>query len=142
VEPLLANKKINVLMNFLKIKETCVYIHDLEIARKFYHEVLELPLINYLPDKHLFLRVGDSVLLLFNPEDSKTKSSPPAHYGGGRQHFALEVSKQHYAEIKEKIISKGIIIIDEVKWKNGESFYFKDPEGNILEILPDSGIWD
>jgi catechol-2,3-dioxygenase len=129
-------------MNFLKIKETCIYIRDLEKARKFYTEVLELPVINYLPGKHLFLRAGDSVLLLFNPEDSKTKLSPPAHYGGGRQHFALEVSKLDYPEIKKKIISKSITIIDQVKWKNAESFYFKDPEGNILEILPDSGIWD
>jgi catechol-2,3-dioxygenase len=129
-------------MNFLRIKETCIYIHDLEKARQFYHEILELPVINYQPGKHLFLRAGDSVLLLFNPEDSKTKTSPPAHYGGGQQHFALEVSRQDYPVVKEKIISKGIAIIDQVRWKNAESFYFKDPEGNILEILPDYGIWD
>jgi catechol-2,3-dioxygenase len=137
-----ADKKSDVLMKFLKIKETCIYIHDLEKARQFYHETLELPIINYAPGKHLFLKAGDSVLLLFNPEDSKIKLSPPAHYGGGRQHFALEVSVEDYSVVKAKIASKGISIIDQVKWKNGESFYFNDPEGNVLEILPDSGIWD
>jgi len=57
-------------MDFLKIKETCLYVRDLERARQFYHDRLGLPVISYLSGKHLFLRAGGSVLLLFNPEDS------------------------------------------------------------------------
>lgn len=60
-------------MKFLKIKETCLYIRDLERAKKFYHETLELPLISYVEGKHIFFRAGDSVLLCFNPDDSKNK---------------------------------------------------------------------
>jgi catechol 2,3-dioxygenase-like lactoylglutathione lyase family enzyme len=130
-------------MNFLKIKETCLYVSDLERAKKFYSETLELPLISYLPGKHIFFRVGNSVLLIFNPEDSKKKTSPPSHFGGGHQHFAFEVKAADYERAKEEIKSKGIKIIDEVIWKSGnESFYFNDPEGNVLEIVPDAGIWD
>ena len=130
-------------MNIVKIKETCLYLHDLVKAKKFYNEVIGLPVISYVPEKHIFFRAGNSVLLCFNPEDSKTKKSPPAHYGGGAQHFAFEVRKSDYAQAKKEIISKGIMIIDEVTWQSGgESFYFEDPEGNILEVVPDSGIWD
>lgn len=130
-------------MEFLKIKETCLYVHDLEKAKHFYHEVLGMPVINYVEGKHLFLRAGQSVLLLFNPEDSKEKTSPPAHYGGGRQHFAFEVSANAYTQSKDEISGKGIAIIDEITWKSGQmSFYFNDPEGNVLEILPEGGIWD
>lgn len=129
-------------MNFLRIKETCLYCRDLERARVFYHEVLGLPIINYLGGKHLFLRAGDSVLLIFNPEDSKTKSSPPPHFAHGNQHFAFEVGKREYDSFKTMIKDKGIEIIDKLVWKNGsESFYFKDPEDNVLEIVPE-GIWD
>ncbi|HEY5747518.1 MAG TPA: VOC family protein [Chryseolinea sp.] len=130
-------------MNIVKIKETCLYVHDLEEARNFYHDVLGLPVISYLPGKHLFLRAGSSVLLCFNPDDSKTKKSPPPHYAEGRQHFAFEVPKEDYERTKEEIKGKGITIIDEVIWSSGkESFYFHDPAGNILEVLPDAGIWD
>ena len=130
-------------MNFLKIKETCLYVHDLDRAKKFYEEILGLPLISYLPGKHLFFRVGSSVLLIFNPNDSKLKISPPAHFGNGKQHFAFEVSDINYFQAKEELKLKGIELIDEVSWKSGkQSFYFNDPEGNVLEILPDSGIWD
>lgn len=130
-------------MKFIKIKETCLYVNDLEKARDFYHGLLQLPIVSYLKDKHLFLRAGSSMLLCFNPEDSKNKTSPPAHFGGGKQHFAFEVSQKDYLKAKEEIRSKGIKITDEVKWQSGtESFYFEDPEGNVLEIVPNEGIWD
>jgi len=130
-------------MNIAKIKETCLYVHDLEMAKSFYHDVLGLPVISYLPGKHIFLRAGSSVLLCFNPDDSRTKVSPPPHYAEGRQHFAFEVPKALYDHTKMEIQQKGIVIIDEVTWAGGEkSFYFNDPAGNVLEVLPDSGIWD
>lgn len=131
------------MIEFLKIKETCLYVSDLDQAKEFYHDKLRLPVINYLPGKHLFLRAGDSVLLLFNPEDSKTKTSPPAHYGGGKQHFAFEVKQADYEKAKSEITAIGIQIIEEVTWKTGKkSFYFNDPEGNVLEIVPELGIWE
>lgn len=130
-------------MEFIKIKETCLYINDLEKAKSFYHELMGLPVISYAADKHLFLRVGTSVLLLFNPEDSRSKTSPPAHFGGGKQHFAFEVNRKKYDAYKSEIVEKGIAIIDEIVWRSGDkSFYFNDPEGNVLEILPEGGIWD
>ena len=130
-------------MNFLRIKETCLYVTDLEKARMFYEKLLGLTVINYLPSKHLFLRAGDSVLLLFNPEDSKRKSSPPPHFAVGPQHFAFEVADEDYDDALDKIRSAGVEIIDEVDWKSGKkSFYFNDPAGNVLEVVPDKGVWD
>lgn len=130
-------------MNFLRIKETCLYVSDLQKAKSFYEKILGLTIISYVPSKHLFLRAGESVLLLFNPEDSKRKTSPPPHYAVGKQHFAFEVADSDYNDALEKIRSAGVKIIDEVVWKSGKrSFYFNDPEGNVLEVVPDNGVWD
>ena len=130
-------------VNFLKIKETCVYINDLVAARTFYEGTLGLPVIDYQEGKHLFLRTGSSVLLCFQPEDSRLKSSPPPHYAYGDQHFAFEVPQKEYEQVKDEIRSRGIAIVEEVTWKSGaKSFYFRDPEGNVLEVVPDTGIWD
>ena len=135
-------KKYQQQMKFLKIKETCFYSADLEKTRSFYHDLLDLPVIDYVKDKHIFFRAGGSVLLCFNPDDSRNKKSPPPHYGRGKLHFAFEVSPEDYQGTKQKILNKGIQITDSVKWKNGqESFYFEDPAGNVLEIVP-QGIWD
>jgi catechol 2,3-dioxygenase-like lactoylglutathione lyase family enzyme len=130
-------------MNITKIKETCIYAHDLNAIYEFYHHTLELPVISYLENKHLFFRAGTSVLLFFNPEDSVLKKSPPSHYGGGKQHFAFEVPEREYEEAKQFLRSKGIMITEEATWKSGKkSAYFNDPAGNVLEIVPDRGIWD
>jgi catechol 2,3-dioxygenase-like lactoylglutathione lyase family enzyme len=124
------------------IKETCLYVHNLERARNFYQSALDLPLISYVPGKHVFFQGRKSVLLLFNPDDSRTKKSPPPHFGGGKQHLAFEVSDADYEKAKTRITSKGIQITDTVIWESGkESFYFEDSEGNVLEIVPDKGIW-
>lgn len=124
------------------IKETCLYTTDLESARTFYHDLLGLEIIDYRPEKHLFFRVGYSVLLIFNPEDSKDKTSPPPHYSKGPAHFAFEVDALEYLGWKEKISDLNIEIIDELVWDNGmESFYFLDPAGHVLEIIPE-GVWE
>lgn len=130
-------------MNIKSIKETCIYVSDLEKARKFYHGLLGLPVIGEVAGKHIFFRAGSSVLLCFNPGDSRMKSSPPAHYASGKLHFAFEVPAGAYEGTKADLISKGIQITDEVTWKSGKkSFYFEDSAGNVLEVLPDTGIWD
>ncbi len=128
-------------MNIQQIKETCIYCRDLEKAHEFYHTLLELPIISYAKEKHIFFRAGNSVLLCFNPDDSRLKKSPPAHFADGKYHFAFEVKREEYERHKQEILSKGIVIIDKVIWETGqESFYFEDPFGNVLEIVPE-GIW-
>lgn len=129
-------------MNIRQIKETCIYYRDLEKAKDFYHQLLELPIISYVKGKHIFFRAGSSVLLCFNPDESRLKKSPPPHHAEGKYHFAFEVSREEYEKHKKEILSRGIIISDKVIWETGqESFYFEDPEGNVLEIVP-VGIWE
>ena len=129
-------------MEFKQIKETCIYFNDLSLAKSFYNQILDLPIISEVEGKHIFFRAGTSVLLCFNPDDSRLKESPPPHYSEGKSHFALEVAPELYQQHKEEILRKGIKIIDTLVWKNGqESFYFNDPIGNVVEIIPE-GVWD
>lgn len=124
------------------IKETCLYLRNLEMAQEFYGDKLGFEVISYVPNRHVFFRVGYSVLLCFNPVDSRKKASPPPHYAEGNQHLAFEVDPEDYIRTRNKIEQQGISIIDYVTWKNGqESFYFLDPEGNVLEIVP-FGVWE
>jgi catechol 2,3-dioxygenase-like lactoylglutathione lyase family enzyme len=124
------------------IKETCIYIEEISLARDFYNGKLGFEIINEVEGKHIFFRVGSAVLLCFNPEDSKYKENPPPHFTYGPQHFAFEVQEQDYDASKEWIRGLGIPIIAEVNWPVGlESFYFHDPVGNVLEIVPE-GVWD
>ena len=127
---------------YTRIKETCLYIDDLDIAERFYHHVLEMPLISKEDQRHVFFRCGDSVLLCFLPEVTKHDSNLPPHYAYGKQHIAFEVEHKDYSEIKKKLNDKGISITHQQDWKkNISSFYFEDPFGHVLEIVP-TGMWD
>lgn len=128
-------------MKITQIKETCIYFEDLEEAKAFYHDKLHLPVISYVENKHIFFLAGESVLLCFNPKDSRLKTSPPPHFASGKYHFAFEVAPEDYLTQKEEIERLGIAITDEVTWESGlKSFYFEDPVGNVLEIVP-RGVW-
>ena len=129
------------MIKFTKIKETCLYINDLEKAFDFYHNRLKLEVLTYIENKHLFLKVGASVLLCFNPLDSKNKISPPGHFAEGNQHIAFEVPKSEYEKVKIEIENTGIPITHTETWENDyESFYFEDPERNVLEVIME-GMW-
>jgi catechol 2,3-dioxygenase-like lactoylglutathione lyase family enzyme len=129
-------------MNFLHIKETCIYIHDIDRTRDFYHGKLGLEVILSEAEKHIFFRAGSSVLLCFISSYTKTQESTPPHGASGNVHFAFEINGNEYAEAKNEVIQKGIIIEHEHEWKDKlQSFYFRDPDGNLVEIAQ-KGIWD
>lgn len=129
-------------MNIARIKETCIYISDVETTRAFYQDRLGLPLISLVEGKHVFFRAGESVLLCFVAGDSLKQNTLPPHGARGIIHFAFEVKKEDYASIMQQIKEKAIMILHEHSWKNGlRSFYFRDPDHNMLEIAQE-GIWD
>ena len=129
-------------MRIRQIKETVLYVSNLDQARVFYHEKLGLPVVGQKEGRHIFFRAGSSILLCFNPETTREDEILPPHYGGGNQHLAFEVPNQEYGLWKAFLEEKGIPIIHEQNWKKGlKSFYFRDDEGNVLEIVME-GIWE
>lgn len=129
-------------MKITQIKETCLYVQDLNITKDFYNIKLDLPVISFVDGRHIFFRAGSSVLLCFNPETTKTETNLPPHFAYGSQHIAFEVGVEDYQSWLEKVKKAGIDIIHIQEWKKGlQSFYFKDPDGHVLEIVP-KGIWE
>lgn len=129
-------------MEFSQIKETCLYIHDLDKAEDFYHKKLGMPVISKEKGRHIFFRCGSSVLLCFDPEATKNETTLPPHFANGKQHIAFEVEAADYARAKAELAEKGIQITHEQPWKDGlKSSYFEDPFGHVLEIVP-KGIWE
>lgn len=124
-----------------QIKETCLYVKDLDRSKAFYADKLGLPVISKVEHRHIFFRAGTSVLLCFIPEATQNDTSLPPHYGHGHLHLAFEVPLAEYESWKEKVEKAEISILQEHNWGKGlKSFYFNDPDGNLLEIVPE-GLW-
>lgn len=129
-------------MDFTQIKESCLYVHDLDRSQEFYEKLLGLPLISRVPDRHVFFRVGPSVLLCFLASATKAETVLPPHFAEGKQHIAFEVEIKDYEQVKATLVAKGITVTHRQIWKGTlESFYFEDPDGHVLEIVP-TGLWE
>lgn len=123
------------------IKETCLYVHNLEKSRIFYEEILGFQRILFDPEKYLFLKIGQDALLLFKADVSKNQTDIPAHFGSGQIHVAFESSKEEYDKWKNYLFANNISIEFEKEWPGGgKSFYFRDPDKLCLEIVQ-PGIW-
>jgi catechol 2,3-dioxygenase-like lactoylglutathione lyase family enzyme len=124
------------------IKEVCLYVKNLYQSEDFYRRILGFPVIGRAENRHVFFRAGTSVLLCFNPDETRHETKLPAHFSSGWQHIAFEVSPEDYQETRNNLIASGIDILQEVQWGNTHwSFYFRDPDQHLLEVVTE-GLWD
>jgi catechol 2,3-dioxygenase-like lactoylglutathione lyase family enzyme len=122
------------------VLETCLYVTDVQRARAFYGTVLGLSCVGQEPDRHVFFRVGPGVLLLFRAEATRITESVPAHGALGPGHVCLRIPSGSYEAWKRRMAECGVAIEQEAAWPRGRSFYFRDPDGNSLE-LAEEDIW-
>lgn len=130
------------------VLETVLYFRSEEETRAFYSDVLGLRLIGKEAGRHMFFRLGDSVLLLFDPSATAEAGSVPGHGATGQGHVCFVAADGTYRQWKQLLIDRGVEIIQETAWPPGAtgdgvrgwSFYFRDPSGNLLEIA-DRDFW-
>jgi len=128
-------------MRFTRIKETCIYVKDLDRTEEFYRGRLGLELIAWAEGRHIFFRAGESVLLCFIAGQTMKEETLPAHGARGSVHFAFEVEPGDYDRVKKELSAK-IDIVHEQEWKYGlRSFYFHDPDMNLVEVVM-RGLWE
>lgn len=129
-------------MNVQAIIETAIYVDDLDHAEAFYRDVLGLPVIVKEPGRQVFFRVGtSSVLLAFLAEATLKGDQLPSHGAQGPGHFALGIDADDLDAWRQQLMQKGVSIEKEVEWpRGGKSIYFRDPAGNLVELVT-PGIW-
>ena len=135
-----------------RIIETALYVDDLDRAGRFYADILALkPMLN---TKTLFAYDvgGQSVLLLFKRGASmKTQVFPggqgspageiPPHDGSGPLHMCFAIDADQLAAWEARLGGKGVLIEGRMRWAGGgESVYFRDPDGHLLEFMT-PGNW-
>jgi len=131
-------------MKIKKVIETCIYSSDLESMKKFYAGILGLSVIQEERDKLIFLRAGNSMILIFNPTRTLSDNGGLPCHGAltppSSIHFAMEIEEQEYHASKQILVSNNIDIEKEVSWnKDVKSIYFRDPAGNLVELITPGG---
>ena len=128
------------------VLETSLYISDLDRAVKFYREALGLRLIE---DKYfeggrgaaLQVGSGPSILLLFRAELTLQGGMLLPHGTTGQGHVAFRIEAEEIPAWRKRLHDYGVAIEQEFAFGNNPpSIYFRDPDGNVLELAV-AGIW-
>jgi catechol 2,3-dioxygenase-like lactoylglutathione lyase family enzyme len=128
------------------VLETSLYVTDLDRALAFYENVLGL---RQIPDAYfsggrgaaLQVGSGPSVLLLFRAEMTRQDGTLPGHGTTGAGHVAFRVEPGELPDWRQRLRDHGIAIEREFTFGgNAPSIYFRDPDGNSLELAV-STIW-
>jgi catechol 2,3-dioxygenase-like lactoylglutathione lyase family enzyme len=127
------------------ITEIALRVHDLDLMRRFYEEVIGLEVLeeNEPGDgTPIFFAVGagNSHLALF-PEKlagwyTRDKSPQIDPKLTTLSHFALTIALDDFKSEMKRIEQLGIEIVESrtSSWLHCRMFYFFDPEGNLIEF--------
>ena len=137
--------------------EISLYCPDLEAAERFYREIIGLELVGRRAGRHVFLRCGESMVLLFDPEATGATGSTempggpaadgeggievPPHGARGPGHLAFRVPDGEMERWRTLLQEAGVPIEAEVRWPGGgRSLYVRDPAGNSIELAT-GDVW-
>lgn len=126
--------------------ETCLYVEDVEQAARFYENLFALRRMAFDDRFCAFDVSGRSVLLLFRRGGTRKPVAVdggviPPHDGTGPLHFAFAVPTEDLPAWEERLAESGIAIESRVHWpRGGQSVYFRDPDGNLIELIT-PGTW-
>jgi catechol 2,3-dioxygenase-like lactoylglutathione lyase family enzyme len=112
-----------------------------EATIEFYQGVLGMPLVFEQPnldvpeETHLYFDPGDGRLITFFVRPTRTPDPTPNPEGiGNLHHIAYTVSRATYTQVAQRLEEHGI-------WNTGpidrgfmDSIYFRDPNGQLLEM--------
>lgn len=128
------------------LKETALYVDDLDRAKAFYKDVLGLPSLVEDVRFCAFDVAGKHILLLFLRGSALTDLQLPGgmippHDGHGPAHAGFAVDATELAAWESHLQRHDVPILSRVEWPlGGKSVYFRDPDGHLLELLT-PGVW-
>ena len=126
-----------------RVYETVLYVADVAAAARFYEDVVGLRLVDGPDELAAGFRLEDGgILLLFDPARASAPGRPvPSHGTSGPGHIAFSVDPGELDAFAAALRERGVEIEREVDWDGrGRSIYFRDPDGNSVELV-EGDIW-
>ena len=116
------------------IDYTVIFVRDMAAMRRFYEDVLALPLSRELSPNWIEYGIGSNTLALARP--GRTAADTPIPTGSAALQLAFRVSAAEVDACAEELVRHGVALLSP---PTNQSFghrtlFFRDPDGNLLEV--------
>jgi catechol 2,3-dioxygenase-like lactoylglutathione lyase family enzyme len=123
------------------VLESSLYVSDLERSMAFYRNVLGLRQMTEFAPRGVAMQVGPSVLLLFRADETRKGGDFLPHGTDGQGHVAFRIEPEEIGAWRKRLTEQGVSIEREIVFgDNPPSIYFRDPDGNSVELAV-ATIW-
>ncbi len=128
------------------VLETCLYLEDLDRASRFYEGLFGWKRMDGDARFRAYGVSPGSVLLLFKrgatvQAVAASGGMIPGHDGVSGGHIAFSIPAKDWDTWMRRLEEHGIAVEKVVHWpRGGKSLYFRDPEGNLVELAT-PGLW-
>ena len=129
------------------VLDPSLYCDDLDAAVAFYHGLFGFPPLFHDARMAALEVPGGQVLLLFRrgatlePAPGPGGGIIPPHHGEGPLHLCFAIPFGELAAWEAYLLARGVAVESRLTWaRGGTSLYFRDPEGNSLEVAT-PGLW-
>jgi catechol 2,3-dioxygenase-like lactoylglutathione lyase family enzyme len=122
------------------VSEVALWVNDLDRAVAFYRDHLLFSVESIDPGRNAFLKSGDFLLVLFNPEQPGTPLADEylARTGGPRggvYHVAFRVEPEGLDRCGQTLRDAGLAVKGPVEFATGRrSYFFDDPDEHYIEL--------
>jgi catechol 2,3-dioxygenase-like lactoylglutathione lyase family enzyme len=123
------------------ISEIVLIVDDVARSAEFYEDVVGLEPVSRTGDEWAWFDAGASNgrqrIAVHKGSLLHEEHSPhPEGHRFGTVHFAFEVPRERFEEAVTNVRSKGVAVYGptELEWMDATSYYFYDPDGNLLEF--------
>ena len=119
------------------IDYTVIFVRDMAAMRRFYEDVLALPMLRELSPNWIEYGLGPNTLALARP--SRTAADAPTPAGSASLQLAFKVSAPEVDQCADELLRQGVALLSP---PTNQSFghrtlFFRDPDGNLLEVYAD-----
>lgn len=121
------------------IDYTVVFVRDMTAMRRFYEDVMGFPMVRELSPRWLEYRAGPNTLALAVPV--MTGGDPPTPKGSAALQLAFKVPVADVDRCADELVAKGVAIVSPPTDRpfGHRTLFFRDPDGNLLEIYAELG---
>lgn len=132
-----------------RVLETALYVEEMGRAIEFYQRIFGFSVLakSAEPDRLTALDIGGAQVLLLCKKGASRQTivtpggNIPPNDGSGNSHLAFPIAASQLQGWEKWLLDNGIAIESKVKWeRGGQSLYFRDPDGNLLELAT-PGLW-